>query len=159
MHMLWHFCSIILYRPYFRDLDDSTIHDTAVATATSTCLAATDNISHISESLLLQGQLMDSTLFTATSLIYANTVYSHYGTTHSPEAQRGALKGHDRLVRIALELMKTYPAADVILSNCGIQGGTQESAESPVVSTQSDSTRITDFHDASRIANSGVGTF
>ncbi|CAO3566683.1 unnamed protein product [Mortierella alpina] len=148
MHLLWNLSWIILYLPYFRDLDNNTIHDTTVATATSTCLAAADSIRHISESLLLRGQLRDSTLFTATCLIYANTVYSHYGTTHSPEAQRGALEGHDRLARIALKLTKTYPAADVMLSNRGTQGGTQEAAESPAVSIQSDSTDVTDFHDA-----------
>ncbi|CAO3566688.1 unnamed protein product [Mortierella alpina] len=171
MHMLCHFSSIALHVPYFRDLDDSTAHDTTVATATSVYVAAANNIGHILDTLMLHGHLRDSTLFTISYIIYSNKVFLQYATIEAAAARRTVLLGLGRVMRITLELIKTYPGAEVILSSCcdhlsqlgqgedmTLNGApdTHEESHPSRVLAQPNSAHLKDIYNASRNAESGM---
>ncbi|KAF9966456.1 hypothetical protein BGZ70_002296 [Mortierella alpina] len=129
MHMIYYISLIMLHRPYLRPLRTSTIDVTVVKSSRSICNAAAGNVVHILESLMLHGQLQDSSVFTACCLMSAGMVFLHGTTTSAPDTRRSALVGATKAARAGLELIKTYPATETLLASASDILGAQPDFE------------------------------
>ncbi|KAF9987405.1 hypothetical protein BGZ75_000667 [Mortierella antarctica] len=129
MHMIYYISLIMVHRPYLRPLRTSTIDATVVKSSRSICNSAAGNVVHILESLMLHGQLEDSSFFTASCYMSAGMVFIHGIITSPPETRRSALVGATKAARAGLELLKTYPAAETLLASASDILGTQPDPE------------------------------
>ncbi|CAO3564827.1 unnamed protein product [Mortierella alpina] len=129
MHMVYYISLIMVHRPYLRPLRTSTIDVTKLRSSRSICNAAAGNVVHILESLMLHGQLQDSSVFTASCLMSAGMVFLHGINTSAPETRRSSLVGTTKAARAGLELLKTYPATETLLASASDILGAQPDCE------------------------------
>ncbi|KAF9571470.1 hypothetical protein EC968_000501 [Mortierella alpina] len=127
--MIYYISLIMVHRPYLRPLRTSTINATVVKSSRSICNAAAGNVVHILESLMLHGQLKDSSAFTASCYMSAGMVFIHSILISAPETRKSALVGVTKAARAGLELLKTYPAAETLLASASDIFGTQVDLE------------------------------
>ncbi|KAF9948439.1 hypothetical protein BGZ72_009658 [Mortierella alpina] len=175
MHMLYYLCLITLHRPYIRGLDNKTNQDTGVASWSSICIAAANNTGQILESLMIHGQVMDASYFTASCLLCIGMVFTQFASIQTPDTQRIALAGLCRFTKFTFELMKSYPSAEIILSSAidtitdlatpeqyaqaTEVTGAQINMDPLAILTQPQSTRFKDIYDKSRMTKSSMDGF
>ncbi|KAF9286774.1 hypothetical protein BGZ68_002576 [Mortierella alpina] len=174
MRMMFYTSLITLHLPYLRGVDIIPNHSTAISTSSSICIAAADNIGHILESLMLQGQLKDSSIFTVVCVCASTMSFLHYADIKTAVARKVATAGLCRSVKFSLELMKTFPSAEVRASIAvdaiaSLSAPQQTSAAEPAedqkntnplaMLNQPNAAHLRDIYDASMRAKSSMDGF
>ncbi|KAF9565627.1 Transcriptional activator of fatty acid utilization [Mortierella alpina] len=117
LHMMYYNCLITLHAPYFIGGSSNNMdYDSVVSTSVSICISAANNTGQILDSLTLHGQLVGLSVFMLPCIMRAGLAFISYQAIPTATAQKVALMGIYRFVRISLDLVKYCSTAEVLAS-------------------------------------------
>ncbi|KAF9939973.1 hypothetical protein BGZ67_008515 [Mortierella alpina] len=114
MHMMYYTTMALLHRPYFRDILSHAIDEKLVTSSRNICIASVVNVSHFIDSLLLNGQLLDSTYYTFGCLLYAGFLFIQNASTHRHGSFEITRQNILKLVKGSHVIKRTFPMADTL---------------------------------------------
>lgn len=114
MHMMYYTTLALLHRPYFRDILSQAIDEKLVTSSRNICIASVVNVSHFIDSLLLNGQLLDSTYYTFGCLLYAAFLLIQNASTHRHGSFEITRQNILKLLKASHVVKRTFPMADTL---------------------------------------------